>query len=412
MKIFFISTDIPYPGYTGGSVVNWSIIKYLISKNHELTIFSDYPRYGINEIEDTIRKKMIESVKNTNCNFFSLKNTGKKIRKKKKFHKFISNKIEDYFPECISSIEIEKIIKDKYEQIKPDLIICYGFPAIYFVRNLECKKAGWCESLKSMFISTRDFKTLNFIYYIKSLIAWFKVSHMQRILINELNKVDIRFMHSKEFADDLVKWGAKSCKFILPPYYDAKKFLSKKKKEKRLYFKILVIGLLSNVNLSQIEILRKFVFPKIEKNLKNNIQFHFIGVEKQDLPKDFQTKDYVIGRGFVKDIHDELDDCDLLYSVTPKPFGFRSRLCEALSIGVCILTSKFDQISIPFLENGYNCYIVDDLKKTGSKIIEISENKEKNEIIKNNARSSYLDYLSDDASGKKFEEFISNHYHV
>ena len=56
-------------------------------------------------------------------------------------------------------------------------------------------------------------------------------------------------------------------------------------------------------------------------------------------------------------------------------------MCEALSIGVCILTSKFDQISIPFLENGYNCYIVDDLKKTGSTIIEISENKDKKGII-------------------------------
>ena len=82
-EIFFVSSDIPFPGFTGGSVVNWSIIKYLLSKNHELTIFSDFPRYGINEIEDTIRKKMIESVKNTKCNFFSLKNTEKKIRKKK-----------------------------------------------------------------------------------------------------------------------------------------------------------------------------------------------------------------------------------------------------------------------------------------------------------------------------------------
>ena len=83
MKIFFVSSDIPFPGFTGGSVVNWSVIKYLISKNHELTIFSDFPRYGINEIEDTVRKKMIESVNNTKCNFFSLKNTEKKIRKKK-----------------------------------------------------------------------------------------------------------------------------------------------------------------------------------------------------------------------------------------------------------------------------------------------------------------------------------------
>ena len=53
------------------------------------------------------------------------------------------------------------------------------------------------------------------------------------------------------------------------------------------------------------------------------MQFHFIGVKKV-IFQDFQNKDYIIGRGFVEDIHKELDDCDLLYSVTPKPFGFRS----------------------------------------------------------------------------------------
>ena len=92
-------------------------------------------------------------------------------------------------------------------------------------------------------------------------------------------------------------------------------------------------------------------------------------------------------------------------------FGFRSRLCEALSLGACILTSKFDQVSIPFLKDNYNCYIVDDLKKTGSRIIEIIKNKKNNEIIKKNARSSFLNHLSYDSAGKKYEELISSNYH-
>tara|TARA_Y100000816_G_scaffold292391_1_gene287407 strand:+ start:5719 stop:6951 length:1233 start_codon:yes stop_codon:yes gene_type:complete len=407
MKIFFIASDIPYPGFTGGSVVNWSIVEYLISQNHKITVFSDFPRYGLNKINDDLREKMINNIQKFNCEFYSLNHTEIKIKKKNKLQRFVSNKLEDYFPELYSSTEIENIINKKFNELKPDLLICYGAPAIYFTRNIKCLKGGWCESIKSIFISTRNFKTLNPLYFAKSLIAWLKVSYIQKILIKELNKIDIRFIHSKDLADDLVKWGAKSCKFVLPPYYDAKKFLSIKKKEKRSYFKILVIGLLSNVNLSQIEILRKFVFPAIEKNLDfNNVQFHFIGVKKSDLPEDFQNKDYIIGRGFVEDIHKELDDCDLLYSVTPKPFGFRSRLCEALSLGVCILTSKFDQLSIPFLKDGYNCYIVEDIKLTGLKILEIIKNNEANKIIKINARKSYEDNLSYNIAGEKFEKLI------
>ena len=50
-KIFFIGSDIPYPGNTGGSAINWSAVNYLISKGHKLTIFSDPPLGGtpINE---------------------------------------------------------------------------------------------------------------------------------------------------------------------------------------------------------------------------------------------------------------------------------------------------------------------------------------------------------------------------
>ena len=96
MKIFFIASDIPFPGFTGGSTVNWSIINFLISKNHKLTIFSDFPRYGINEIDDFVRKKMIEKIKEIECDFLSLKDTKIKIKKKNKLQKLLSNKYQDY----------------------------------------------------------------------------------------------------------------------------------------------------------------------------------------------------------------------------------------------------------------------------------------------------------------------------
>ena len=136
------------------------------------------------------------------------------------------------------------------------------------------------------------------------------------------------------------------------------------------------------------------------------VQFHLIGVNQEDLPNDFKKKDYIVGRGFVDDIREELIDCDLLFSVTPKAFGFRSRLCEALSLGVCILTSNVYKVSIPFLKNGYDCYIVDNLNKTGVKILEIMRNPENIKIIKKNARKSYEENLSYNAAGKKFEKLI------
>ena len=83
MNIFFIASDIPYPGFTGGSVVNWSIVEYLISQNHKITVFSDFPRYGLNKINDDLREKMINNIQKFNCEFYSLNHTEIKIKKKK-----------------------------------------------------------------------------------------------------------------------------------------------------------------------------------------------------------------------------------------------------------------------------------------------------------------------------------------
>ena len=66
MKIFFVASDIPFPGFTGASVVNWSIVNYLINKGHKITIFSDNPRYGLSEIDKEILEKMHKKIKTIN----------------------------------------------------------------------------------------------------------------------------------------------------------------------------------------------------------------------------------------------------------------------------------------------------------------------------------------------------------
>ena len=90
----------------------------------------------------------------------------------------------------------------------------------------------------------------------------------------------------------------------------------------RSFFKILIIGLFSSVNISQVEVLRKNVFPTLEKNL-NMKRFNFIlWSESRRSSNDFK-KDILLA-GFVDDIREELIDCDL-FSVTPKAFGFRNK---------------------------------------------------------------------------------------
>lgn len=409
MKFFFVTSDMPYPGYTGASVVNWSIINFLVERGHQVTLFADPPK-SENVINKDIAKLMYQKIKKVNCNFISLDNIKKRLIKKNILTKIFSNDFKDYFSECNYSDEIELIIKDQIKKHKPDIILCYGSPAIHFVRNIDIYKAGWCNSVISytnLNYLPRNFKDL--IDLIKSKISYLKAIQFQKKLIKEFNNVDKRFQHSKDFALELVKRGAKSCDHILPPFFEPSKISVNEKILNRSYSKIIVVGLLSTVNKFQIDVLRNYVFPEIEKNLDlEKIQFHFIGANQDDLPEDFKKKKYIIGRGYVNDLSFEIKDSDIFFCVTPKPLGFRTRICEALSLGACILTSKYDQASIPFLEDKNNCYIVDNINDTGKKLINILNKKNDNENIRNNARKAYEEHFSYDKGGRKFEKYLTS----
>ena len=77
MKFFFVTSDMPYPGYTGASVVNWSIINFLVERGHQVTLFADPPK-SENVINEDIANLMYQKIKKVNCNFVSLDNIKKK----------------------------------------------------------------------------------------------------------------------------------------------------------------------------------------------------------------------------------------------------------------------------------------------------------------------------------------------
>ena len=407
MKVFFICSDIPYPGFTGGSTINWSMLENLINNDHEVTLFCDAPRAGWNEIDKQILKKMYLNLKKIKCNVVHL-NDLKLNKKIGLLKKIFSNKIENYIPECNYSNQIENILLEKLNKINPDFFLIEGHAGINHSRNIKIKKIGWSvnpvKHLNDIRIKYQKKNTLNIL---KILIKNFKINNFQKFLINDFNNLDLRFNLSKDFIDVLDKIGLKKTHHIIPPFYDASKLLGSTASNERSFFKIVIIGLMSTVNKSQLEILQNYVFPEIEKKLlEDKIQFHFIGTSKENLPKNLKNKKYIKCRGFIENALYEIKDSDLFFCVTPHPLGFRTRICEALSLGACILTSAYDQISIPFLKNDENCIIVDKLENSGKAVIDLIKNTNKINYIKTNARKAYEDFLSQETAGKKFNKFI------
>ena len=407
MKIFFVASEMPFPGFSGSNIIHWSIVNFLINEGHHLYLFCDPPRFGVLEIDKKINHQMYEKIKSLNCELVTLNNIKINIKKKNIIQRIFSNKFEDYYSNCHASKEIEEILKNKTDEVNPDLIMCYGSAAIHWTKNLKTKRVGVPSVPEVIFYKKAKLIEKNIINIIKYSIAYIKVKLFQKQIIKESKKLDLSFNISRDWNLFLNKLGLKS-EHLLPIFFDSAKLIKRKEKTERSFFKIILVGLMSTKNKTLCDILRKYVFPKIEKEIDlNKIQFHFIGTNHDDLPDDFKNKSYVIARGFVDDFADEVYDSDLFFCPTPYDLGLSTRLCDALCLGSCILTSEFDKISLPFLKDKYNCYIVDDLKNTGSLLIQIMKNKDLNKQIKLNARKSYEQFLSFESAGKKYNDFLT-----
>ena len=74
---------MPYPGYTGSSIIHWSLVNFLINEGHNLYLFCDPPRFNVNEIDKKINDKIYEKVKSLKCKLITLSNIEVNIKKKK-----------------------------------------------------------------------------------------------------------------------------------------------------------------------------------------------------------------------------------------------------------------------------------------------------------------------------------------
>jgi hypothetical protein len=408
MKFFFIATDPPYKGFGGANIINWSFISFLLEKKHEVYLFVDPPREDFeNEYDKKIIDMLFESTKKMGCEVISININRKKIIKKNLFQKLFSFNFEDFFPTCYYSEEIYEIINKKYLEIKPDILVCFGAPAIHWVNKIKAKKIAFSHDIERISYAHLKISQLLSIKFFKNIIIYLRSRIFFKKMIKEFNQIDLPFAFSNDFRKNQLKFGQKKCKHFLPPYYDPQKenkFYFKKKNNK---FKILLVGLMSTVNRTQLNLLENKVLPYLEKNYDvNQIELHLIGIKKEKLTNNLKKKNYIFARGFVEDYHSELFSCDLFYCYTPLELGFRTRLLDALALGKPIITSELDAVSFPFLKNDHNCYIIKNNNNVGKKIIEIILNSEQNKIIGKNARKSFLENCTFETAGEKLEKEI------
>lgn len=137
---------------------------------------------------------------------------------------------------------------------------------------------------------------------------------------------------------------------------------------------------------------------KIGKQLvKNNIQYHWyiIGDGKlkesiQQLIKDNKLEDYISLLGLIENPYPYINNCDI-YVQTSRHEGYGIAIAEARVLNKPIIATNLDCVKEQ-ITDGYNGILCDfDVNSFANKIIELINNKEKNNILINNLKKENKD---------------------
>lgn len=400
MKIFFISEDIPFKGFSGSSIISWSWINYFLKKNHKISIFI-YPSRVMNFNSFEIKQlEELKKFKNLEIYFFKKQNLKKSLsifRPSLKRYLNISDE---------SAIYNE--LKMRIDTFEPDVLFLYGLFSMYVTRKIQNIKkfAPMCENPYRISLAKLKYQSnyKNFIFRLYDLYrSWFLMSNISNIY----NLCDLKGHSSEDFRKDFLERGVKNIKYYNHPFPMVK---TKVDNPNLLNSKIimLVVGALSTVNWTQYKIISKYIINKISFKNKLDIEVRIVGAKKNKYFKKLYDSKYVTWTGYVDDIKKEFETCDIFLSLTPIELGLRVRLIEAMAYGKCIVVSKFDQQAFPLLKHNHNCYVIknnDVILDTLSYLIDDSELRKK---LSNQARNDFLDYCREDISCSIYEKDIAN----
>ena len=143
------------------------------------------------------------------------------------------------------------------------------------------------------------------------------------------------------------------------------------------------------------------ILPKI-KNKLPQVVFKIIGAEPSETIKKFHDGKNIIVTGFVDDIRKEISECCVAVAPVRVAAGIQNKVLMAMGCGVPVVLTPLISSAIKELEDGENCFIVDNDIDFAQKCIDIISNTTVRQKL---SESGYKTVKDNYSWNKKLEDY-------
>jgi hypothetical protein len=414
MRIVFLTHCCPGLFSNGGAEICWTILDSFKKRNYKITLII----LGTSE-EYEKSKRNINKIKELVDDVILYKSE----REDTLYNIFLKNPFYFFFPPqqiLMPAFKHKQEVENVIKKLNPECIFVYDWHAAPCVIDIDIKKILIVGDLLHFPFTIGIFSkrllgkkiVFSFKRFFQILGTLWVIFHLKKFQIKLMNFFDSGGSFGFWDAKWLKNSGVKFSKYYKTPYYDTKKIYFSKKipaKFEKKKFKILTgLGRLhATATSAGLYFLYRKLIPLINKYIgEENYEIHILGDgflnEKTEKIKNYPN---VFVRGYVNDLHYEIETSDAFLLATPIFLGYRCRLLNSAALSQCLILHRSDVINQPEFISGQNCMIGNSPKEIVLNLKSVLKNSNLRKKLKKNVREMYLSNFEPSIAMEKiFEE--------
>ncbi|MBW8060663.1 MAG: glycosyltransferase family 4 protein, partial [Solirubrobacterales bacterium] len=250
------------------------------------------------------------------------------------------------------------------------------------------------------------------------LISLIRGRDMEKYALKYLKEYDLILQHAYHHAEELKNDGFKNVHYLPHPLPVPKlENLAGIKKPDIFDSGLVTVLIAGSLKGASSRVGFQFFLSEILPGLLNRnseiifpYKFRIVGHGKMlpSLKKRVEEVENLKFIGFVKNIEEEYQRADIMLVAIPVKHGFRTRIAEAFSYGMCVVAHGANCEGMPEIKDGYNALAANDPEILTSKLIEAINNPDLRIKLGRNARKTFINNLSIDVATKKLSKLLDD----